>query len=432
MHDVLIIGSGVIGMSIARHLSATHLDVAVIDRDVPGKHASYKAGGMLGAQNEFTEDSDLFQLAIESRAMFPQLSKSLLDETGIDIQFKNSGLIKIANEHDDISSIKRQYQFLNSQDRSVKQLSDDDLLQLTHGEVKPSYAAIHIPHDGQINAHHYTLALLESMKLRDIKRYESTEVTSIERHNGYYSVKTDQSSTIEAHKIIVAGGAWSSQLLTQYHLQRQVIGVKGEVILLENNDLSLTETLFMTNGCYIVPKQPNRFLIGATSEFNNYSVGTTDEGMDWLLRHAYHRVPQLKDSHILKKWSGVRPYTEKEMPVMDQIDDGLYVISGHYRNGILLSPIIVTLPIGYFLVLNHHVIQVLQLQGGIIMKCIINGDLFTFDQNQSIQEVLHSLELDPKRVIVELNKELIKQDKYEEYTVREDDRLELLEIVGGG
>ena len=66
------------------------------------------------------------------------------------------------------------------------------------------------------------------------------------------------------------------------------------------------------------------------------------------------------------------------------------------------------------------------------MKCIINGDLFTLDQNQSIQEVLHSLELDPKRVIVELNKELIKQDKYEEYTVREDDRLELLEIVGGG
>ena len=63
------------------------------------------------------------------------------------------------------------------------------MLQLTHGEVKPSYAAIHIPHDGQINAHHYTLALLESLKLREIKRYASTEVTSIERHNGYYSVK---------------------------------------------------------------------------------------------------------------------------------------------------------------------------------------------------------------------------------------------------
>ena len=66
------------------------------------------------------------------------------------------------------------------------------------------------------------------------------------------------------------------------------------------------------------------------------------------------------------------------------------------------------------------------------MKCIINGDLFTFDHEQSIQEVLHSLELDPKRVIVELNKELIKQDKYEDLAVREHDRLELLVIVRGG
>ena len=60
MHDVLIIGSGVIGMSIARSLSESHLDIAIVDRDVPGKHASYKAGGMLGAQNEFTYDSVYF------------------------------------------------------------------------------------------------------------------------------------------------------------------------------------------------------------------------------------------------------------------------------------------------------------------------------------------------------------------------------------
>ena len=66
------------------------------------------------------------------------------------------------------------------------------------------------------------------------------------------------------------------------------------------------------------------------------------------------------------------------------------------------------------------------------MKCIINGDSFNFDQEQSIYDVLTALELDPKRVIVEFNKELIKQDKYHEHAVREYDRLELLEIVGGG
>ena len=75
MHDVLIVGSGVIGMSIARHLSHTQLDIAIVDRDIPGKHASYKAGGMLGAQNEFTEDSDLFRLALESRECFLNYAK---------------------------------------------------------------------------------------------------------------------------------------------------------------------------------------------------------------------------------------------------------------------------------------------------------------------------------------------------------------------
>ena len=86
-------------------------------------------------------------------------------------------------------------------------------------------------------------------------------------------------------------------------------------------------------------KTTQSFLIGATSEFNNYSVGTTDEGMDWLLRHAYHRTSTKRQSYTEEM---VRSKTihRKEMPVMDQIDDGLYVISGHYRNGILLSPII--------------------------------------------------------------------------------------------
>ncbi|MFW3591640.1 glycine oxidase ThiO [Staphylococcus caprae] len=340
MHDVLIIGSGVIGMSIARQLSATQYDVAIVDRDVPGKHASYKAGGMLGAQNEFTEESDLFNLAIESRGMFPLLSESLMNETGIDIQFQDSGLIKIAHSKEDVESLQRQYNFLKQNDPSVKQLSSEDLMHLTNGNVKPSYAAIHIPHDGQINANAYTKALLESLNMRRISRYHHTEVQSIERNNGYYSVYTDQQPLIEARKVIVAGGAWSSQLLKNYNLQRKVIGVKGEVLLLENDDLNLSETLFMTNGCYIVPKQPNRFLIGATSEYDNYSVGTTKKGLNWLFNHACERIPELKHSRILKEWSGVRPYTDNEVPMMDQIDDGLFVITGHYRNGILLSPII--------------------------------------------------------------------------------------------
>lgn len=339
MHDVLIIGSGVIGMSIARQLSQSHLDIALIDRDVPGKHASYKAGGMLGAQNEFTEDTDLFRLALESRSLFPKLCQDLEDETGIDIQFQNSGLIKVANRPEDVESLEKQYQFLSGLDSSVIVLSDEELTHLTNGTVTSTEMAIYIPQDGQINANHYTKALFTSLKQRQIKRYFNTEVQSVHRQNGYYDVETSQ-GTLQAKKVIVAAGAWTSKLLTQYSLPRDVVGVKGEVLLIENDHLDLKETVFMTNGCYIVPKYPNRFLIGATSEFDNYSVGNTDDGISWLHHFANERIPELAHGKVIKQWSGVRPYTEGEIPIMDRIDEDLYVISGHYRNGILLSPII--------------------------------------------------------------------------------------------
>lgn len=339
MHDVLIIGSGVIGMSIARHLSHTHLDIAIVDRDIPGKHASYKAGGMLGAQNEFTEDSDLFRLALESRDLFPELCQSLQDETGIDIQYQASGLIKIANQPSDVDHLRAQYQFLHALDHNVVALSDNDLADLTNGNVSAADMAIYIPNDGQINANHYTKALFKSLQQRHITRYFNTDVTGIHRQNGYYQIASSKGD-LYAKKVIVAGGAWSSQLLKQYQLPREVVGVKGEVLLVEHDDLHLDQTVFMTNGCYVVPKQPNRYLIGATSEFDNYSVGNTTQGISWLKHYATARIPELTNARVLKQWSGVRPYTEGELPIMDQIDDGLYMITGHYRNGILLSPVI--------------------------------------------------------------------------------------------
>src|SRR5699024_7486157 len=112
MYDVLIVGSGVIGMSIARALSdKSNSSIAVVDRDVPGLHASYKAGGMLGAQNEFENYSPLYELAIHSRRYFKDLAEDLYDETDIDIEFVSHGLIKMASNINDIVHLNKQYTF---------------------------------------------------------------------------------------------------------------------------------------------------------------------------------------------------------------------------------------------------------------------------------------------------------------------------------
>lgn len=344
MYDAAIIGAGVMGMSIARHLKDSGLSIALIDRDIEGKHASYKAGGMLGAQNEFTEDSPLFRLALASRSKFDALSKALLAETGIDIQYQQNGLIKLAATKADIPSLQQQYAFLHDNDPDVRTLTEADLNQLTHGLVKGTEAMMFVPHDHQINANHYTKALHASLKDEpNIDRFTNTNVTAIHRVGDGYEIEAERNgrrTITRAYKIIETAGAWAGNVTEQPDIQATVSGVKGEVLLVENENLDLKQTLFMTNGCYIVPKPPHRFLIGATSYFDDYSVGVSDQGKTWLLNQAVERVPKLKHSKALKHWSGVRPWTEGEQPIMDEVQDNLWIITGHYRNGILLSPII--------------------------------------------------------------------------------------------
>ena len=131
------------------------------------------------------------------------------------------------------------------------------------------------------------------------------------------------------------------------------------------------------------------FLIGATSDFNNYSVGNTKLGLSWLLTNAKQRIPALSNSHIIKQWSGIRPYTKHEIPIMDQLDDGLFIITGHYRNGILLSPIIGRDIANWLLSgikpLSYESFSISRVK---IMKCIINGEYFTFDYEDSIAQIL--------------------------------------------
>lgn len=337
--DVVTIGAGVMGLSIAKELAMKGLRVGVIDRDEPGKHASYKAGGMLGAQNEFSHDTTLFRLAQASREHFRPLSDELLETTGIDIQYRETGLIKMADCSEDDESLRKQFNFLNIHNNEVKLLDKSEVLQRGNQFIRPNdHLTMHIPDDGQVNANKYTRALTASAVNNGVTRIGHTEVMSIHRTGQSYRLKTSRGD-IQAAKVIVTAGAWSQALLEPFRLNSFVTGVKGEIMLLEQPDIQLEDTLFMTSGCYIIPKQKNRFLIGATSLFNDFSAGMTETGAQWLWMETLKHIPGMEDAKVLMKSSGVRPYTPNEIPVMDEVQNGLFVVSGHYRNGILLSPI---------------------------------------------------------------------------------------------
>lgn len=340
MLQTVIIGAGVMGLSIARNLKATNRHIHIIDRSTPRMNASYAAGGMLGAQNEFFEDTPLYRLAMKSRAMMPEVAHQLQHESGIDIEYQKYGLIKVASCAEHLTSLHQQLTFLESQDHTIKALSLPEMTQRFPELDASQSAAFKIQDDGQINANLYTQALIQSVVNQiNTTLHTHTEVNAIHKDKASYRIETTQ-GTFEADELIIAAGAWSGELLKQLHIQLPTHPVKGDVKLVESDDTSLKETVFNVNGCYIVPKKPNRFLIGATSEIDNWSTHSNDDNLAWLDRESQHMLPFLKQSRLLKSWTGIRPITPDETPIMGEVGPNLYVSTGHYRNGILLSPIV--------------------------------------------------------------------------------------------
>ncbi|ARJ50952.1 glycine oxidase ThiO [Staphylococcus lutrae] len=339
MKHTIIIGAGVMGLAIARQLNTKQRHIRIIDRSTPRMNASYAAGGMLGAQNEFFEDSPLYRLAMQSRAMMPDLARTLELETGIDIEYQQYGLIKVASRPQDVSAVQQQFEFLHRHDHTVTALTPQQFIQ-RFPQLDPSQsAAFKIQDDGQINANIYTQALIASvLKRAHIDLMTHTEVERLQRHSQSYRVITSK-GTFDADELIIAAGAWSGTLLQQLDIHLPTRPVKGDVKLIASDYTGLKETIFNMNGCYIVPKRPNRFLIGATSDYDCWDTESNADNLSWLDRESVRMIPQLQSHRIIKTWTGIRPITENEVPIMGEIAPRLFVATGHYRNGILLSPI---------------------------------------------------------------------------------------------
>lgn len=327
----MIIGAGAIGLSIARNLPKS-LSIAIIDRNKKGMRASYAAGGMLGAQNEFTRDSPLYRLSMEGRAMLPGVIAQLEEETGIDIHLQQHGLIKYQSTVDDNDQLMEQYHFLKSMDDQIQLLDSRDMKQIIPS-LSPSChtKGILIPDDGQIDVSCYIPALKTSLTHVDIF---DEEVISVAEG---YTVQTNK-ETYQTEKLVIAGGAWSGDLLEQLGISLPISGMRGEVCYMYHPDLKLKQSIFGTNGCYIVPKYGHHYLIGATScpDCENF---VSDEGKAWLKLESERMIPSLKNGNVVRHYSGVRPYTKDHQLYMDECLPGLFLATGHYRNGILLSAI---------------------------------------------------------------------------------------------
>ncbi|WP_404431818.1 glycine oxidase ThiO [Sutcliffiella horikoshii] len=339
-YDVIIIGGGVNGCSIAYYLAGEGKSVLLLEREKLAGKASSAAAGMLGAQVEVTEEGALFDIAKESRAMFPSLQYELKEHSGIDIELVQKGMLKLAMNEEEERHLKSTIAFQQKLGERAEWLDPE---QVAKRERQLSYAlfgAMDIPMDGHVNPERLTHAFAKSAVNLGAEVKEYVEVYSLLMDGSTVKGVETSNGTFHGENVVVAAGAWSKRLLGECGVTVPAYPVKGECFSVITERPLLASTIF-TESCYIVPKSGNRLLIGATMIPDTFSENVTVGGLFQLIEEAARVLPALKSATFERSWSGIRPQTGDGLPYLGQHPKykNLVIATGHYRNGILLSPI---------------------------------------------------------------------------------------------
>jgi glycine oxidase len=337
-YDVIIIGGGVIGCSIAYELAKQHKQVAVLEQGEISSGASRAAAGILGAQAEIDEEGPLLQFALSSRELFKNRVNELREVTGIDAELIEKGVLKVATTEDGLEELKRKFSTYKKWDSSVEWLTTSELKKREKMLSSTIKGGISLPNDGQLNAFKYTKALAYGTAVYGGDLYEHCHVSQVIEENGCVKGVTTSQGTFATSSVVVTTGAWTSKLLS-YVTEKKVYPVKGECMLLKSNKPILEHTIYTPEAFYIVPKAGGKLLVGATRTPHTFDRDVTFGGMSKLFEKAKELIPELAHSVFLKSWTGLRPQTDDGWPYLGESPymKGCFLAYGHYRNGILLS-----------------------------------------------------------------------------------------------
>ncbi len=340
--EVLIIGGGVIGLSIARELHLRGVrDITLLERNVCGEESSWAAGGMLGPQAEADEAGPFFDICSRSRDLYPAFAEALLTETGIDIELDRSGTLYAAFTDDDERHLNGRFEWQSKAGLAVERLTADDTRRAEPFISPDVRMSLLFPNDWQLDNRKLLAALRHYAEIIGIEIRENTHVESLTIENGRVTGASTSGGTFTAGKTVLATGAWTSLIkLGDMAMPFAVTPVRGQIICLRTAKRVFESVVYSRRG-YIVPRADGRILAGSTTEFTGFTKGVTDQAASDLRNMAFEIAPSMDNLQVIDSWSGLRPMAADGLPVLGEIEglDRLFVATAHYRNGILLAPL---------------------------------------------------------------------------------------------
>ena len=341
MHDCLIVGGGVIGLSIAWELSRRGTTVAVVDGQLSPHQTSWVGAGIFPPPQVLAKHDPLEQLRALSHPLHEQWSRELLSETGIDNQLQESGGIYIARSPAEAASLRVAMHQLAEDGVSVQELTRSDLqrlepnLHVSH-EIRASFR---LRNEMQLRSPLHLNALTAACEQRDVEIRSDFAVTSV-RHEQNTFVAESESGSVSAKSVCLCAGAWTSDLLKPFGVVLPVEPWRGQMILWKTDEPLLTN-IINEGHRYFVPRRDGHLLVGATVEDEGFSTETTPEALAELSKFSCELIPALSEHQVKRSWAGIRPGTPDGRPYLDEVPGvtNLFVATGHFRSGLHLSPI---------------------------------------------------------------------------------------------
>lgn len=339
-YDAIVIGGGVNGGAIAFNLSKRGMKVLLLEKDRLVGKASGAAAGMLAAQAEFNGAGPLFQLARTSRAMFGDVADELKMISGIDIELVNQGMLRVALTDKELQEFHLITKIHQQNGESAQLLTSEESRRQEPALSEEISGAMYFEKDGQVASPKLALGFIKSAAALGCTIKEYTEIHSFLAENGKIKGVATSAGDFMSDNVAVAGGAWSEKLLKQTGLQLSTYPVKGECFSVRTDSPLVNHTIF-SHGCYLVPKKDRRIVVGATVIPDTFNQQVTVKGISSLMEKAIKLVPSIADAEWEGAWTGIRPQTADGLPYLGEHPEyqGLFIATGHFRNGILLSPI---------------------------------------------------------------------------------------------
>jgi glycine oxidase len=343
--DVAVVGGGVIGLAVGWRAAQRGLKVGVLERGAaPGRETSAVAAGMLAPISEaLATEVPLMRLGIASAAVYPEFVAELTEAAGADPGYLPCGTLLAARDADEAESLARELELRRTLGLTVNRLRGSEARRLERALAPTLRLALEIPDDHAIDPRKLTAALARALVNAGGELRVGASVVAVnvagDRVTG---VRRADGTDVTADNVVVAAGPWSGALDgVPAGASIPVHPIKGQILRLHDpaGPGLLTRVLRMTGG-YLVPRGDGRYVLGATMEERGFDTTVTAGAVFELLRNASELLPSVTELVIDEVSAGLRPATPDNAPAIGPGSiPGLHWAVGHYRHGILLTPI---------------------------------------------------------------------------------------------